>query len=114
VFGRQITGLFISNEDPVQAAAAGDTAYQYLSVMAWCLPVLYLLYAYRSALQGMGNTRVPLLSGVVELVMRVSAAIVVGHIAWQEGIFYAEVLAWTGAAVLLAGAYYRAERKLGR
>lgn len=114
VFGRQITGLFLSNEDPAQAAAAGDTAYHYLSVMAWCLPVLYLLYAYRSALQGMGNTRVPLLSGVVELVMRVSAAIVVGNIAWQEGIFYAEVLAWTGAAALLAGAYYRSERHLGR
>lgn len=114
VFGRQITGLFLSNEDPAQAAAAGDTAYHYLSVMAWCLPVLYLLYAYRSALQGMGNTRVPLLSGVVELVMRVSAAIVVGHIAWQEGIFYAEVLAWAGAAALLAGAYYRSERHLGR
>ena len=114
LFGRQITGLFISNEDPVLAAAAGETAYQYLSVMAWCLPVLYLLYAYRSALQGMGNTRVPLLSGVMEFLMRVSAAAVIGYIGWQEGIFFAEVLAWAGAAALLAGAYYRSERHLGR
>lgn len=112
VFGREITMLFISSEDAAVAAAAGETAYRYLSVMAWCLPVLYLLYAYRSALQGMGNTRVPLLSGVVEFIMRVAAAAVIGHMGYQNGIFYAEVLAWTGAAVLLAAAYYRAEAHL--
>lgn len=106
LFGRPITMLFISSEDPALTAAAGETAYRYLTVMALCLPVLYLLYAYRSALQGMGNTRIPLLSGVVEFLMRVGAALVIGVVGWQEGIFYAEVLAWTGAAVLLAWAYY--------
>lgn len=111
-FGRQITMLFISVDDPEMAALAGDTAYQYLTVMALCLPVLYLLYAYRSALQGMGDTRIPLLSGVMELAMRVGTAIVIGYLGHPNGIFYAEVLAWTAAAVLLAVAYYRSERKL--
>lgn len=106
IFGRTITMLFISEDDVALAAAAGETAYRYLSVMAICLPVLYLLYAYRSALQGMGDTRIPLLSGVVEFVMRVGAAMIIGRTVWQEGIFYAEVLAWTGAATLLAVAYY--------
>lgn len=112
LFGRQITMLFISSEDPAAAAAAGETAYGYLRVMSACLPVLYLLYAYRSALQGMGDTRIPLLSGVVEFVMRVGAALVIGYLGYQTGIFYAEVLAWTGAAILLAAAYYSRERKL--
>lgn len=112
VFGRSITMLFISREDLQLAAAAGETAYRYLSVMALCLPVLYLLYAYRSALQGMGDTKVPLLSGIVEFVMRVGAALFIASIVWQEGIFYAEVLAWTGAAALLCGAYYYRERRL--
>ncbi len=106
LFGRQITMLFISREDPVLAAAAGETAYQYLAVMALGLPVLYLLYVYRSALQGMGNTRIPLLSGVVEFVIRVGGAMIIGSILWQQGVFLAEVLAWTGAAVLLAASYY--------
>lgn len=106
VFGREITMLFISSESAELAAAAGDTAYHYLCVMAVCLPVLYLLYAYRSALQGMGNTRIPLLSGVVEFVMRVGAAVFIGYTGYQTGIFYAEVLAWAGAALLLAGSYY--------
>lgn len=112
IFGRQITMLFISTEDPALAAAAGNTAYRYLTVMALCLPVLYLLYAYRSALQGMGNTRIPLLSGVVEFVMRVGAAMIISRTTWQEGIFYAEVLAWTGAALLLGVAYYYYAAKL--
>ena len=110
--GRPITMLFISADSPALAAAAGETAYRYLCVMAVMLPVLYLLYAYRSALQGMGDTRIPLLSGVVEFVMRVGAALIIGMTQWQNGIFYAEVLAWTGAALLLAAAYYRRERRL--
>lgn len=113
-FGRQITMLFISSEDPLLAAAAGETAYQYLSVMAMMLPVLYLLYAYRSALQGMGNTRIPLLSGVVEFLIRVGGSVMIGITLWQTGIFYAEVLAWAGAAVLLAVSYYVQAGKLDR
>lgn len=114
IFGRDITMLFISTDSPELAVAAGDTAYAYLSVMALCLPVLYLLYAYRSALQGLGNTRIPLLSGVVEFVMRVGAAVAIGFSGWQNGIFFAEVLAWFGAAVLLAAAYYYHAARLGK
>lgn len=106
VFGRQITMLFISTESAEMAAAAGNTAYRYLCVMAICLPILYLLYAYRSALQGMGNTKIPLLSGVVEFLMRVGGAAIIGVTLWQEGLFLTEVSAWLGAAVLLAVSYY--------
>ena len=114
IFGKQITMLFISKEDLFMAAAAGQTAYRYLSVMSVCLPVLYLLHAYRAALQGLGNTRIPLLSGVVEFIMRLGAAMVIGYTGWQTGIFYAEVLAWAGAAALLASAYYWAAVRLGK
>lgn len=112
LFGRDITMLFISAESAAEAAAAGDTAYRYLCVMAGCLPVLYLLYVYRAALQGMGDTRIPLLSGVVDFVMRVGASMIIGYTLWRNGIFYAEVLAWSGAAVLLASAYYYRAGKL--
>lgn len=112
LLGRQITMLFISAEDAALAAAAGETAYRYLRVMAVMLPVLYLLYVYRSALQGMGETKIPLLSGVVEFVMRVGGAVAIGFSGWQSGIFYTEVLAWAGAAVLLGASYYRRERRL--
>ena len=106
IFGRSITMLFISADSVELELAAGETAYRYLCIMSTCLPVLYLLHAYRSALQGMGNVLIPMLSGGVELLMRVCFAIIAGFFAWQEGIFLAEIFAWSGAAVLLAAAYY--------
>ena len=114
IFGREITMLFISTEVPEQAAAAGKTAYAYLCAMAICLPVLYLLFVYRSALQGIGNTRVPLLSGIVEFIIRVGGAMIIAQSGYQSGIFCAEVMAWVGAAVLLAAAYYRAAARMGK
>lgn len=114
VFGRGIAMLFISSEIPELEVAAGNTAYQYLCVMSMALPVLYLLHAYRSALQGIGNTRIPLLSGVVEFVIRVGGSVLVGMFGWQSGVFFTEVGAWLGAAVLLGAAYYYLAARLER
>lgn len=105
-FGRQITGLFISSEDPALAAAAGDTAYAFLKVMASCLPILYLLYTFRSALHGMENTFIPMVSGVIECIVRVGIAFIMGSIGYAYGLFWAEVGAWTGAEILLMTAYF--------
>lgn len=114
-FGRGITMLFISSDSPETDAAAGDVAYAYLFLMSAFLIVLYLLYVYRSALQGMGRTLVPTLSGVVEFVMRVSVALLVGLLGLPEKcIFAAEFSAWIGATVLLCVAYYICAAKLGK
>ncbi len=114
IFGRQITGIFLSSESPEMVIAAGNTAYLYLCAMSGALPMLYLLYVYRSALQGMGNTLIPLLSGIVEFVIRVGGAALIGITMWQNGIFLAEVSAWIGAMVLLCVAYYCCAAKLGK
>ena len=47
-----------------------ETAYFYLSIMSAGLPVLYVLHVVRSAIQGMGNTALPMVSGAVEFIMR--------------------------------------------
>lgn len=112
LFGRQITMLFISAESVEQELAAGQTAYRYLTVMSTCLPILYLLYVYRSALQGMSNMLIPMLSGAVEFVMRVGLAFYAGAMNWLEGLYVAEVSAWAGAALLLAVFYYINAAKL--
>lgn len=114
LLGRPITMLFISTETPELAAAAGEVAYRYLCMMSAALPVLYLLYAYRSALQGMGNTRIPLLSGVLEFVTRVGAAVIIGDIGYQMGLLAVEPMAWLSAAVLLCISYYVSAAKLGK
>ena len=112
VFGREITMIFISREDAAMAAEAGNIAYWYLCAMSISLPVLYLLYVYQSGLQGMGNTVVPMLSGMLELVIRVSLSVTVAVTGFRYGIFGAEVSAWWGAAIFLAVSYFRHYSKI--
>ena len=72
---KSILSLFVSG-DPREAEQVLDIAYHYLFLMAVFLVVLYLLYVFRSALQGLGNTVIPMASGIVEFFMRVGAAMV--------------------------------------
>lgn len=105
LFGRFILSGFISGT-PEDAAQAMDIAFEYLSVMSLCLPVLYILHVSRSALQGMGNTVLPMLSGVAEFIMRTGGVLLLPAIAGYSGVFYAEVLAWLGADLILVPGYF--------
>lgn len=113
LLGRPITMLFISTESPQLAAEAGEVAYTYLLAMSVALPVLYCLYVYRSALQGMGNTRIPLISGILEFAARVGSAMILSVTGWQMGLYFVEPLAWVSAATLLGAAYYYYAARLG-
>ena len=111
IFGRPITMLFISAEDPAEAMQAGNIAYQYLCVMAACLPVLYVLYLLISSLQGWGDTLHPMISGIVELFMRVGVAVSVAYTGYETGIFGAEIVAWLGATAYLLYHYRKWMKK---
>ena len=80
--------------------------FTYLSIMSICLPVLYILHVTRSAVQGMGNTVLPMVSGIAEFVMRTGAALLLPMVMGQTGIYYAEVLAWLGATLILIPSYF--------
>ena len=110
IFGKHILRMFISG-DPAQTEQVLGIAWHYLSIMASVLCILYFLYVYRSALQGLGDTMIPMLSGVVEFFIRVGVALLLPKVMGQNGIFYAEIAAWTGAAVLLTVSYYIRIRK---
>ena len=111
VFGRNITMLFISSDVPELMVAAGNTAYHYLAVMSTCLPILYLLHLYQAALRGMGNTVLPMISGIIEFMVRVCVSIVVGKIGFAYGLFGAEVAAWTGAMLFMLISYLHLLKK---
>ena len=114
LFGRQITMLFISREDMALALEAGETSYRYLVLMSVSLPVLYVLYVFMSALQGMGNTVAPMWSAAFELLIRLTVAFTVAQIGIREGIFWAEVGAWYGGAVTQALGYVLQIRKINK
>ena len=104
IFGRTILGW----------AATLEIAYHYLAVMSVFLPVLYILHVTRSCLQGMGNTLLPMISGVAEFIMRTGSAMLLPLVLGSEGIFYAEILAWFGADVILITSYVVQMRRMKR
>ena len=110
LFGRSILKIFISPEAS-NASEVLTIAYNYLAVMGATLIILYLLHIYRSALQGMGDTLIPMCSGIAELVMRILIALLLPLIIGKEGIYFAETGAWLGAMVILIGAYRKRIRR---
>ncbi len=105
-FGTNLLGMFISASE-ADATQVLAVAYQYLTTLSLPLVVLYLLFTYRSALQGLGNTIAPMISGIIEFIMRVGIALLLPMLIGSFGIFFVEPAAWLGAAVYLIIMYYR-------
>ena len=106
VFGRQLLALFIQDE-PELVEQVLAYAYRFLIIMSIGLPALYILFAYRSALQGLGNTVVPMISGFLELACRIAAILLLPRLLGETGVFIAEIAAWIGAGAYLGVEYYR-------
>ena len=111
LFGRYLLMMFISSED-ANAPAVLELAYQYLTIMSVTLLILYALHVYRAAIQGMGNTIIPMLAGLLECVGRVSVALLLPKIMGEYGLFFAESTAWLFSAVCVTTAYYAFVRKM--
>ena len=107
LFGKPILSLFIRDEAELagQVLAIG---YDFLRIMAAGLPMLYLLFVYRSTLQGLGDTVIPMVSGFVELALRVGTALLLPMLLGYWGVYIAEIAAWIGAGIfLIIGCYHR-------
>jgi len=109
--GKFMLGAFLSGT-PEEITAAMEVAYYYLAVMSICLPILYLLHLIRSAIQGLGNTFLPMVSGIAELIVRTSGALILPGYLGEKGIYYSEVGAWFGAFLVLAFSYLWIIRKI--
>nr|WP_314466046.1 MATE family efflux transporter [uncultured Clostridium sp.] len=101
--GKYILQLFVSTSE-VGASEVLQIAYRYLVTMCSLLTFLYLLHGCRSLLQGLGNAVVPMISGFLEFAIRVIVSVELIRIWGPPVIFFAEPLAWIGAAaVVIAG-----------
>jgi len=76
------------------------------------LPFLYLLFLYRAALQGLGNTFIPMMSGFVELALRIVSVLILTRIIGDWGVLLSDPLAWPFAMALLMISYFVVFRKL--
>lgn len=106
-FGTPLNLLFVAASELEVLAAAR----QFLFMESFFFPVLGVLFVYRSAMQGLGNATIPMVSGIVELVMRLAAAMGLSVLWGYFGVCLSNPIAWTGAAVLLIAAYFMQMRR---
>ena len=109
IFGPFFLSCFISktSEGANEAMTYGLNFLRCLTV--W-LPILYMLHAYRSTIQGLSNAFIPMVSGLFELLMRISGALILPIYFGKAGLYPVEVLAWIGAVIILVPSYYHMER----
>ena len=102
-FSPAMLRLFVGDAD----GAADVIAYghEYLLVNGSMYWVLSLLFLFRSALQGLGQSVVPTIAGVMELVMRTAAAFFLVGTLGYLGACLANPMAWVGSCVPLTLAF---------
>lgn len=103
-FGRFLLSCFITG-DPASVMTAIRTGYDFLLILAMFFPLLYWLYIMRACLQGMGNSILPMLSSIGQLVMRIVCAVYLTKPIGESGVFYGEVSAWLLADCMLVCSY---------
>lgn len=108
MFGGVFTRLFVSGDSKVVI----DASVQYLRTVAVFCWLLAMLFLYRSTIQGLGNGFIPMVSGGIELVVRVAVALILSPILGFTGICLASPIAWLGADILLLPYYHFMIKKL--
>ncbi len=82
-----------------------ETGRQYLLISTPFYFFLGLIFIFRNTIQGIGRPIIPLISSVLELIVRSFAAIVLAKSLGYIGIFYAGPIAWFVAGLYVACAY---------
>ena len=107
--GEKIMHIFVITKDVSRQVF--EYGQEYLLILGLFYPLLYMLYIVRASLQGMGNTLVPIISSMGQLVMRVSCAIVLTKVIGCSGIYYGEIGAWMMADIILIATYIHEIRR---
>ncbi|MDR2075798.1 MAG: MATE family efflux transporter [Desulfovibrio sp.] len=108
IFGGYSIVTFFIGADKHEVASLAQI---FLTVSGCAYWILSLLFIFRFTLQGLGQSLVPTVAGILELGMRALAAIFLARHFGFLGACIANPLAWLGACVPLAWAYRRTVRK---
>lgn len=109
LFGKELVALFVSGSDSEKMIEFGAMYFRMNGPMYW---VLSLLFIYRYTLQGLGDSKIPTLAGIMELIMRVMAAVILGRLYGFIGLSFSSPLAWIGAVIPLITTYHYRKNRL--
>ena len=108
LFGKYFVLMFL--ESPNQTVIGYAT--QCLDIAAIFFIPLGLIFIYRNALQGIGDSFIPMMAGVYELAARALVAFTLPNFIGYLGICLADPVAWIFACVPLAYTYFKRIKKL--
>ncbi len=96
----RLASVLLSGDEQIAYAS------EFLPVCGIMLFAVDMLFVYRSAVQSMGFPLVPMISGIFEMILRISAiSLLIGSLGFRATAF-AEVCAWVGALTLNLTAFY--------
>ena len=101
--GKYFVMMFISNPD----VEILKYAQQVLDISAIFFIPLGLIFIYRNALQGIGDSFVPMMAGAYELIARAIVAFTLPQYIGFFGICLADPVAWLAASIPLGITYFK-------
>ncbi|HFK9611520.1 TPA: MATE family efflux transporter [Enterococcus faecium] len=107
-FGHFFVQLFVSPSE-TRVFELAQTYFNINGSLYWILAVLFIL---RYTLQGLGQSKIPTIAGMMELLMRSFAAIVLTGMWGYPGAAAASPLAWIGSVAVLLYSYMRSMNQL--
>ncbi|MEG0295156.1 MAG: MATE family efflux transporter [Clostridium sp.] len=103
LFGKYFVMLFMNNPDE----SIMNYATQCLNIAGLFFIPLGLIFIYRNALQGIGESFIPMMAGFYELVARSLTAFILPKYIGYLGICMADPIAWVAACIPLAFSYFK-------
>ena len=107
-FGRNLTQLFVTDG----GAELIELAHMYMVIQVAFYPLLTLVNVVRFTIQGMGFSVFAIIAGVLEMIARSTAALVLVPPLGFLGVCMGSPLAWILADIFLIPAYYRCKKRL--
>ena len=110
VFGDQLTMLFLDEKDPVIM----QNSTQFLIIVSAFYCLLTLVNTVRFTIQGMGFSSLAIIAGVMEMIARGIAGMLLVPAFGYLGACYSSPLAWLLADAFLIPAFFLCKRKVAR
>ncbi len=103
-----VNGLMVNGSMPIRLIT------EFLPPCGVMMLFINLLFVYRSGVQGLGKPLIPMLSGIMEMVMRISVIFFGLNYFGFVTTAYADIAAWIGALAMNMIAYYVFVHRLSR
>ena len=110
LFGDQLTMLFLDEKDPVIM----QNSTQFLIIVSEFYCLLTLVNTVRFTIQGMGFSSLAIIAGVMEMIARGIAGMLLVPAFGYLGACYSSPLAWLLADAFLIPAFFLCKRKVAR